>query len=63
MFVGSQNSLRTDKQELRLFPLMKRVVRVGDITCEKTVEENALQPLEGILVSADVRAPFLSAFI
>ena len=43
--------------------MMKRVVRVGDITCEKPVEENALQPLEGILVSADVRAPFLSAFI
>ena len=33
---------------------MKRVVRLGDITCEKSVEGNALQPFEGILVSADL---------
>ena len=33
---------------------MKRVVRLGDITCENSVEGNALQPFEGILVSADL---------
>ena len=33
---------------------MKRVVRLGDITCEESVEGNALPPLEGILVSGDL---------
>ena len=32
---------------------MQRVVRLGDITCGKRAEGNALQPLEGVLASAD----------